>query len=225
MEQNETTRHRFGLILHGGLDRAVLAVDRSLRRATGIFEFCEERECILRIAVVESDAYLVLPDGTEICPHDPVIDLHFWNEHLPSLGQAGASLAWGGMFRARMRSSLRMLAEHMAADSVVAGVRACRAKPAFLRDRRIRRTAYRLGFVEAVPEASLSEQVHEFLQTFLIYGLTWVFNPDALPEKACWPQRSYLWMSRKELFRRYGSQGNGRAIPALASCDEAAAGN
>lgn len=225
MEQNETIRHRFELILHGGLDRAVLAVDRSLRRATGIFEFCDEQDCILRIAVVESDAHIVLPDGTEVCPHDPVIDLHFWNERLQSLGQAGASLAWGGMFRARLRSSLGMLAQYMTTDIDLVGVRACRAKPAFLRDRRIRRLACRLGFAEAIPELSLSGRVHEFLQTFLIYGLTWVFNPDALPEKACWPQRSYLWISRKELFRRYGMRGNERTMAAIAPCDESTAGN
>jgi hypothetical protein len=220
MENHDTTRHRFELILHGSLDRAVLAVDRSLRRAKGIFEFCEEEDCILRIAVIASDAYILLPDGTEVCPQDPVIDLHFWNEHLPSLGQTGSSLAWAGIFRARMQTSMRLLAEYVESNPELANVRICRARTAFLRDRRIRRAAYRLGFVEAIPEESLTGHVHEFLETFLIYGLTWVFNPDALPDKARLPQRSYLWMSREELFRRYGPGSGGSDVREVPACEE-----
>lgn len=223
MERNDTTRRRFELILHGSFDRAVLAVDRSLRRAKGIFEFCEQEECILRIAIIASDDHILLPDGTEVCPEDPIIDLHFWNEHLPSLGQAGSSLAWGGMFRARMQESLRLLASYVDSSPELADVRVCRARTAFLRDRRIRRVAHRLGFVEAVPEESLTEHVHEFLETFLIYGLTWVFNPDALPGKACLPQRSYLWMSREQLFGRYGPDLGSRDDPAIPACEEDAA--
>lgn len=225
MEHHDTTRHRFELILHGSLDRAVLAVDRSLRRAKGIFEFCEADECILRIGIIASDACILLPDGTEVDPQDPIIDLHFWNEHLPRLGDVGSSLAWGGRFRAQLQTSLRMLAEYLDANPDLADVKACRARTAFLRDRRIRRSAYRLGFVEAIPEESLSEHVHEFLETFLIYGLTWVFNPEALPEKACLPQRSYLWMSREELFRRYGSRCEGVEVPEVETYNGASAGD
>lgn len=213
--------------MHGSLDRAVLAVDRSLRRAKGIFEFCEAEECILRIAIIASEAHILLPDGTEIHPQDPIIDLHFWNEHLLRLGEVRSSLAWGGAFRARLRTSMRLLAEYLDENPDLAEVKACRARTAFLRDRSVRRIAYRLGFVEALPEESLSDHVHEFLETFLIYGLTWVFNPQALPEKACLPQRLSLWISREELFRRYGScsGSEGPALPEVETCDEAPAGD
>lgn len=212
-------------MLHDGLNRAVLAVDRSLRRAKGIFEFCEAEGCILRIGVIASDSAILLPDGTEVRPQDPIIDLHLWNERLPRLGETGSSLGWGGMFRAKMQTSLKLLAGYLDSNPELADVKACRARTAFLRSRRIRRGAYRLGFVEAIPEESLSDHVHEFLETFLIYGLTWVFNPGALPEKACLPQRSYLWMSREELFRRYGPSGEGSGVAEFETCDEATAGN
>jgi hypothetical protein len=183
----------------------VLALDRSLRWAKGIFEFCEDYDCILRIAVIASETRILLPDGTELRRKDPIIDLHLWNERLPSLAESGSSLAWGAAFRTRMQASLALLAEYVKSDRDLDGVKACRARAAFLRDRRIERAARYLGFVSEVPDQSLPGQVHEFLEVFLIYGLTWVFNPDALPRKACLPQRSYLWMSREELFRRYGS--------------------
>ncbi|HVB35142.1 MAG TPA: hypothetical protein VNJ52_12330 [Patescibacteria group bacterium] len=205
MEHRDATRRGFDFLLHGSVDRAVLAIDRSLRRAKGIFEFCENDDCILRIGVIASETRILLPDGTQLLPKDPVIDLHFWNERMPSLVQAGSSLAWGAAFRTRMQSSLAFLAEYVASDPELKGVKACRARVAFLRDRRIQRAARHLGFVSAVPDQSLPGYVHEFLEVFLIYGLTWVFNPDALPHKACLPQRSYLWMSREELFRRYGA--------------------
>lgn len=220
MEHHDTSHRRLGLLLHGSFDRAVLAVDRSLRRAQGIFEFCEDDDCILRIAVTASEGRILLPHGVEVLPKDPIIDLHFWNERLPSLCQAGSSLAWAGIFRTRMRSSLRLLAEYVASSPDLRDVKACRARTAFLRHRRIRAVARRLGFAEEVPEGSVSDQVHEFLETFLIYGLTWVFNPDALPGKARLPQRSYLWMSREELFRRYRPAPVPCAVPAIQVCDE-----
>ena len=212
MEQRDATRRGFESLLHGGVDRAVLALDRSLRRAKGIYEFCEDEDCILRIAVITSETRILLPDGTELLPNDPIVDLHFWNERMPSLIRAGSSLGWGAAFRTRMQSSLALLAEYLASDPELEGVKACRARVAFLRDRRTQRAERQLGFVSAVPVQSLPGHVHEFLEVFLIYGLTWVFNPDALPHKACLPQRSYLWMSREELFRRYRPNSPGQAV-------------
>lgn len=218
MENTDAARHRFELLLHGSLDRAVLAVDRSLRRAKGIFEFCDNDECILRIALIPCEARILLPDGAEVLPRDPIIDLHFWNERLPNLRQAGSSLAWGVMFRTRMRASLRLLAAYLDACPEVGGPKVCRARTAFFRHRQIRSVGRRLGFVEAVPEESISGQVHEFLETFLIYGLAWVFNPNALSGKARLPRRDYLWMSRGELFRRYGPGSDGQATSVLQGC-------
>ena len=220
MEQRDTTRHGLDSFLHGSVDRAVLAIDRSLRRANGIFEFCESDQCILRIAIIPAEARILLPDGTLLLPEDPIIDLHLWNERLPSLSRGGSSLAWGAAFRTRMRATLRLLAEYVASDPELNNVKACRARVAFLRDKRIRRAARHLGFVSAVPDQSIPEHVHEFLEVFLIYGLTWVFNPEALPHKACLPQRSYLWMSRGELFRRYKADRTGEAVAMIHSPGE-----
>ncbi len=227
MEYTDAARHRIELFLHGRLDRAVLAVDRSLRRAKGIFEFCDDDECILRIALIPSECRILLPDGAAVLPRDPIIDLHFWNERLPNLRRAGSSLAWGVMFRTRMRASLRLLAAYLETSPELGEVKACRARTAFFRHRHIRNVARRLGFVEAVPEGSLSDQVHEFLETFLIFGLAWVFNPEALSGKARLPRRDYLWMSRGELFRRYRPGPGGPAASVLQGCegDSSAAGS
>ena len=220
MEQRDTTRHGFDSFLHGSMDRAVLAIDRSLRRANGIFEFCDNDQCILRIAIIPAETRILLPDGTLLLPEDPIIDLHLWNERLPSLSRGGSSLAWGAAFRTRMRATLGLLAEYVASDAELNTVKACRARVAFLRDRLIRRAARHLGFVFAVPDQSIPDHVHEFLEVFLIYGLTWVFNPEALPHKACLPQRSYLWMSRGELFRRYKAGRTGEAVAMIHSAGQ-----
>lgn len=207
MEHHDTTaRTRFELLLHGSLDRAVLAVDRSLRRANGIFEFSDDDDCILRIGVVLAESYIHLPDGTELRPEDPIVDLHFWNERLLELDRVRSSLGWGSAFRTRLRSSLRQLADYVGEREELKDVKACRAKGAFFRDRRLRRAAYHHGFMAAVPDESIAVRVHEFLGIFLVYGLTWVFNPGALHGRTRLPQRCYLWMSREELLRRYGSK-------------------
>ena len=203
MDLHETALHRFELLLHGSLDRAVLAVDRSLRRAHGIFEFCDNEDCILRISVIPADSRVLLPDGTEVFPEDTIVDLHFWNERLLELDRFRSSLGWGGAFRTRLRSSLRQLAEYVESHEELNGVKACRAKGAFFRDRRLRRAAQHHGFVAAVPQESVAAHVHEFLEIFLIYGLTWVFNPAALHGRTRLPRRCYLWMSRQELLRRF----------------------
>lgn len=220
MEHRESTRHGIDLLLHGSMDRAVLAIDRSLRRAQGIFEFCANSDCILRIAIIASETPILLPDGTQLRPKDPIIDLHLWNERMPSLVQSGSSLAWGAGFRTRLRASLALLADYMASDPDLKSVKACRARAAFLRGRRIQRAARHMGFVSAIPDQSIPGRVHEFLEVFLIYGLTWVFNPDALPHRACLPQRSYLWMSRGELFRRYRSSPRAEALAMIESAEE-----
>ena len=73
MEHRDTTRCRLDFFLHGSVDRAVLALDRSLRKAKGIFEFSDDEQCILRIAVIASEARILLPDGTELRPEEPVL--------------------------------------------------------------------------------------------------------------------------------------------------------
>ena len=219
MDHHDTARTRFELLLHVGLDRAVLAVDRSLRRANGIFEFCDDDDCILRIAVIPAESRILLPDGTEVLPEDPIVDLHFWNEHLLALDSVRSSLGWGGAFRTRLRSSLKRLAEYVESHPELREVKACRAKAAFFRDRRLRRVAYHHGFVSAVPRESVYGRVHEFLEIFLLYGLTWVFNPGALHGRTRLPQRCHLWMSREELLRRYAAAPAGEA-PLAEVCRE-----
>ena len=214
MDFHETTRHPVELFLHGSLDRAVLAVDRSLRRTNGIFEFCDDRDCILRISVIPAESRILLPDGTEVLPEDTIVDLHFWNERLLELDRVRSSLGWGGAFRTRLRSSLRQLADYVDSHPELDGVKACRAKGAFFRHRRIRRGAQRHGFASAVPKESFAAHVHEFLEIFLIYGLTWVFNPGALHGGTLLPRRCFLWMSRQELMRRYTTLSAGGATAA-----------
>jgi hypothetical protein len=219
MDHHDTARTRFELLLHVGLDRAVLAVDRSLRRANGIFEFCDDDECILRIAVIPAESRILLPGGTEVLPEDPIIDIHFWNEHLLALDSVRSSLGWGGAFRTRLRFSLRQIAGYVECHPELRGVKACRAKAAFFRDRRLRRVAYHQGFVSAVPQESIYGRVHEFLEIFLLYGLTWVFNPGALHGRTRLPQRCHLWMTREELLRRYKTaSASGASLAAV--CEE-----
>jgi YkoP domain len=220
MERRDSTHHAIESLLHGSVDRAVLAIDRSLRRAQGIFEYSDADDCILRIAVIPAETRILLPDGTQLRPEDPIVDLHLWNERVPNLAHDGSSLAWGAAFRTCMRASLRLLANYLASEPDLKKVKACRARVAFLRDRLVQRAARHLGFVSAIPNQSLPDHVHEFLEVFLIYGLTWVFNPDALPRKACLPQRSYLWMSRKELFSRYGSRPGKPKVAMIAARDK-----
>jgi hypothetical protein len=59
-------------------------------------------------------AALMLSDGIRRRQGDPVIHLHFWNEHLPAMPE-GPSTGWANLMKRRMRHSLTTLAGYLCA--------------------------------------------------------------------------------------------------------------
>jgi ceramide glucosyltransferase len=82
--------------------RTVRSLDGLLRRWYHIYEFSNREACLLRLAIRTSDADVMLSDGTCIQRGDPLGELHFWNEHVPSIPKAGPDLAWGLTFQRRL---------------------------------------------------------------------------------------------------------------------------
>ena len=92
----------------------VFSLDRWLRRWHGVYEFTAHRDCLFRAERCLAEESLLLSDGVRVRRGDPLLRIHLWNEHMPSMGQQGPSLAWARRASRAIETSLRELARHVA---------------------------------------------------------------------------------------------------------------
>ncbi|HXS21203.1 MAG TPA: hypothetical protein VN735_08210 [Steroidobacteraceae bacterium] len=112
----------------------VFSLDRWLRRWHGVYEFTAHRDCLFRAERCLAEESLLLSDGVRVRRGEPVIKVHLWNEHMPSMGQDGPTIAWARRASRALDTSLRELARHVAQcgdlDAVVAVYADMRLAPA-----------------------------------------------------------------------------------------------
>ncbi len=196
----------------GWLRRSIFALDAHLRRRYGIVEFTASPDCILRIAPSVAPRTLSLSDGTHVREGDKLLDIHLWNEHVPTIPPGGATLRWAASAARCARASLRALATAAQTGSVpeFVALRGC------LRfDGRLLEAPFTgLGF-DTIAEnpASPSEWLRELGETCLVGMLLWAFNPAALGHARLIRPRRFVWMSRARLLQRHGSEKRGSAFP------------
>lgn len=188
----------------GWLRRSVFALDAYLRERYGIVEFSEQPDCLLRIARAVAPRALTLSDGTEIHAGDPLLELHLWNEHVPTIPPGGVTLRWAATAARRARTSLRALAAAAQAGTV----------PEFVALRGCLRFDGRLlnapfggcGFDTVVePSTSPGEWLHGLGEHCLTGMLLWAFNPAGIGHARLSHSRRYVWMSRTRLLQRHGA--------------------
>jgi hypothetical protein len=184
------------------------SVDALSRSVHGIYEFTDDRECILRIAHSNARAAVSLCDGTCIEAEEPVGALHLWNEHLPRYSERGPDIAWASEMRRRVLHSMRLLAAYVEREPAWQPMRAFCAATTLsnrLGDLQIRRLAARYGFERIEPPPSLLQQLHAIGDCFNTWALTRGFNPAALARQPFLRGRYELWISRSVLLERYGA--------------------
>jgi len=101
----------------------VLLLDKAVRRLYGIFEYWDDPRCLFRVRAIGAPHALLLP-GQEVPAGAPVVELHFWNEHIPPLPEEGPDPAWALRFRRMVVDSFRHLADVVRHDPRLAGVQA-----------------------------------------------------------------------------------------------------
>lgn len=95
-------------------------------------------------------------DGTHLSPGDPILELHFWNERLPTPRKKDAAIQWGLDFLRRLRSSLDLLAVYVNPTPRSGSVAAIHAEIGFLQasqPQELYRLAHHLGFELRTGEA------------------------------------------------------------------------
>lgn len=192
------------------LSRAVRGVDSLLRQRQGIHEFTEDEECVFRLSLGPASREIQLADGTRVREGDLVLQLHFWNEHLPQMPEAGPSAAWAALMKRRMRRSLVAVAAYLERRHELDAVEALHGAAPFasrLGAAQAVRTAQRFGFEVVDPDGALEwrERIHVVFDSMLLWGLAYAFNPAGLRSKGLLRHRHQVWISRRKLLLRYGA--------------------
>lgn len=181
----------------------VRGVDLLLRCCFGIKEFSKRSDCVLRVSVEPSPSKITLHDAAVVECGDPILELHFWNEHLIHCLGPHELFGWGFCLQRRVRFSLMLLADRLADDDNLANFEAVHASLTVSLDR-AERIFRRLGFTICYPKRSILQRVHDFFEGFLIYSLIWAFHPYGVRKGKRAPRRAELWLSRSDFERIYG---------------------
>jgi len=183
--------------------------DGFLREALGVCEFCEDPDCLLRLRFAGAPHVLRLGDRV-VEADEPVLELHFWNEHFPPLPLKGSDLAWAVRTRGLLVRSLRGVAGEMGRDPRLAGVRAVGGVTVLLSPGDHPAGVHlmeRLGFT-VLPYHGPWGRFGEFWENFYTWWLMWTYNPVSVRLRSLLRlRRAEVWMPADEFLRRYGAQG------------------
>lgn len=183
--------------------------DRFLRWALGVFEFCDDPGCILRVQRARAAHVVPLADG-QVPADAPILVLHLWNEHLPPIPPAGPDLTWATQTQRRLAVSFRALARQVQQDPRLAGVQAVGGITVlfFPGDGSGGEKLFKhLGFA-VYPYHSPLGHFGEFWENLYTWGIMWTFNAVSLRQRRLLQLRhSEIWMSTDRLLKRYGATG------------------
>jgi hypothetical protein len=184
----------------------VRSIDRHLRKRFDIFEYSTEDNCIFRIRIDHTERDLALPHET-VAAGEPVLELHFWNEHLLPVPEGGHNIRWAVGVRRALMASCRMLAACLEEDPRMAGPRAVGGiTPLFAAGDGSgwERIFARLGFVMQ-PHQNPSGRFAEFWERVYAWMVMRTFAVGSgPPPKLESIRRTNFWISRDDFLRRYG---------------------
>ncbi len=190
-------------------EAVVAALDDRLRLRQRVIEYTSSPECMFRIQFATSDEGYVLSDGTCIRAGDRLVKLHVWNEQFPCFTGKGPTLAWARRVNHAFDHSLRELASFLDSrrefDGVVAICAVLSLEPAE-RSGQLVRFVGRFGFerIAAASSWSFRQHMHWFGENILISMMVLAHNAAALRADVLWRDRTLVFLSRRELRRRYG---------------------
>ena len=181
--------------------------DGLLRRAEGVFEFCDQADCILRLQERGAAHALSLPDGSLVRKGDPVLFLHLWNERIPPIPVDGPDLIWAARFRHLLIGSYRLTARWLVAQPDLGQVRAVGGVTVLLYGGETQgalRLIQRLGF-QVMPYRNPLGRFGELWENLYTWAIMWTFNTVSLRHRRLLRiRRTEVWMSTAEFMRRYG---------------------
>jgi ceramide glucosyltransferase len=194
------------------LSRLVRTIDQMLRNYYGIYEFSQDERCLMRLSIGNARKDVQLSDGIFVQAGDLVLELHLWNEHIPSMSADGADLAWALSFQRRLTLTMKLLAGYLETTPALEEVQALSGDPPFgnrVGAIDLRELVQRWGFevIPGPPSEGLWANFLEFWVNLYAFGLLWAYNPASIKKKGFdGIKRDELWMSRQTLLEKYGEK-------------------
>ena len=189
-------------------------IDWILRKLNGVFEFCDDPDCVFRVSIGVSKYPLHVP-GSEIPVGTKVLELHFWNEHMPPMPSDGSVIGPAVKLRRRVASSAQSLAKAMENDPRLAGVRAVGGvTPLFSPgDNSAAEGIFRrLGF-SVTPHQNPLGRFMEFWEEVYAWLLMWAFTLGNQNRRSLSGlRRSDFWISADDFLRLYGGRSTGTEV-------------
>jgi hypothetical protein len=154
------------------------------------------------------------PNGMRVDRDACVVDLHFWNEHVEGLLAGRSACARAKSICRHVQLSLQLLAEYVWAhpEMNVHVIHARIVMPIGNRFGKFKALAEMYGFTVTTSPARGMVRIHDFLETFLVHALAWVFNPNRPTKRRLRLCRADLWMGRDQLLDRYLRSGGNNAM-------------
>jgi hypothetical protein len=186
----------------------IRCLDRLLRRLTGVFEYWDDPDCMFRARLTRAPQGLHVPGG-RVPEGAVVLELHFWNEHMPRIPPGGITMAQAARGYRMLVRSLRELARRMAVEPRYAGVQAVGGATVLVvagGTSSGEKLFERLGF-RLTPYRSPLGRFGEFWENFYTWLLMWAYNQVSLKGRHLLHlERTEVWMSADDFLDRYGGQ-------------------
>lgn len=187
------------------MDVVIKEFDRFLRWSQGVYEFCEQPECILRLKRARAKKTVILSDKL-IEKGEPILELHLWNEHIPELPSDGNQLLWASQMKNRLILTFQRLASLLVDDGsyndieALFGITVLAVDPATAEPISL---FLRLGF-EVTPYQNPLGSFGTFWENFYTWWIMWAFNKESLRKRNLFNlRRSEIWVSKEKFISRY----------------------
>jgi hypothetical protein len=170
-----------------------------------VFEYWDDPGCIFRLRVTRADRVLQLRDG-RIEPGESVLEVHFWNEHVPPVPLDSRDVAWGITGARMVMTSFKKLADYVGERPELAGASAVGGVTTWFspgEDNGAERIFNRLGF-ELSPHLNGEGGFGEFWERVYAWLLLWAFSAGGRQRSSpLRVPRTDFWMSTREFLDRF----------------------
>lgn len=194
---------------HPWLAEIIFALDIWLRRRQAVVEYSSHPSCVFRLGVAHARRTLTLRDGTRLRTGERMIELHFWNEHIPPVPQNGATIRWARQMQKGISTSLGELARYLSLRPDLRDISViCGDVPSATRAQwqQIEYIMGYYGFETVMESESLApwERIHRLGENILISLRIFAQNAAALRVDTLMRVRVAIYLSRRDLERRFG---------------------
>lgn len=182
--------------------------DQLLCQWMGVFPFCSEAECLVKLQVMPAPHAMIV-DGVEIKEGDPVLVIHLWNDHLPPLLKNEGDLTWAVKTQRMFRTSLRKAANYIQSDPRLRSLRAVMGVTSLFpppEKHGEKHPMQKLGFT-VIPNKSRLGRFGELWVNFYAWLLANAYNPVSLWQWGIFKRkRTEIWISMRSFLTRFGDE-------------------